>query len=652
MNFNDGMTKRSIEVTFVRTFSLLTIFVLPFIAALSTYDMIKLPFSNPWNIKGAQATIQYNPANDIFRFVFIVVLPSIVLIVFCLNRAVRGFLVANVFPINQIRTSGNRRRLLKYSVYALAISGLILKAGAYTYRSSPLDTFHEGESLGPAVDYLHGKVPYKDIVFIHGPFRDPLQAVLAFKLFGKSIAAFRTLTSLISILSLVLFFFVIYLLYSKNIYYATLGLYSFIIIAYLRPLEVTFNVGSISLLALLIVAALLQASMQRCQRGNSQAKLHILLFLFVFFPTLSFADSIDRACYLFTAATIHSAIIFVLYLRGLYAKSIFSLLAGYASGALVFGFVISWAYWDFGAYVTNLMKFEPLMNGFVYPFKDFQFLAPVLVVSVILYWLTHRFVTCTVLRKGSFLEKVKLFYINHFLELFLLTVSIFYFRRALIRSDSAHVASSLHPIVILAMYIFLKHYVSPVLRRTGREDVIVSAASFAVLFLFTVTFTQGISWKRWYRFPLGLPEEAFIPNKYHPTISFLKNNLNADEDFLTLTSEASWYYFLDKPCPIRFPVIYHAMPPFYQNEIVTDLQKSNVKFILYKNNHWANSIEGYDNDVRLPIVMQYIHRNYSFLKKFDDNEIWIRKGLDVEGRQSHINGQTFPVQAKAGIAPV
>lgn len=619
------MTKRALERASKQFFPLLAIFVLAFIVGLFTYDKIKLPFANPWNIKGALTAIQYNPSNDIVRFVFLVALPSIALIAFCVNRTVRHFFTPKAFSINQIKKPAKGRPLLKCFIYMLAFSGLLLKGGTHTYNSGLLDTLHEGESLGPAIDYLNGKVPYKDTLFIHGAFYDPLRAVLSFKLFGKSIGAFRTLVSIMYVTSLVLFFFALYLLYSKNIYYTTVCMYSFIIIAYVRPFEATFYIGSIPFLAFLIIAALLHGSLQRLQRGHDEKNLHILLFLFLFLPTLSFAYRVDVAFFLLTAAIVHSAIIYALYLRKVDVKYIFPLVAGCISGILGFGLVISWAYYDFGAYVIHLMRFEPLMNGFVYPFKEFQFLVPVLFISVILYWLTHRFVTCTVLCKGSFMERVKLFYITYFLELLLFTLSIFYFRRGLIRSDSAHVAGALHPIVILSIYISLKHYVSPLLRKTRYEDTIVAAASLAVLVVFAVTFTPRINWGHWYEFPLGLPEETFIPENYHETISFLRDNLDADEGFLTLTSEATWYYFLDKPCPIRVPLIYQAMPYFYQNEIVEDLKKGNVKFILYRNDHWANSIEGYDNEVRLPIVMEYIHRNYTFFKKIDDNEIWVRK---------------------------
>ena len=99
-----------------------------------------------------------------------------------------------------------------------------------------------------------------------------------------------------------------------------------------------------------------------------------------------------------------------------------------------------------------------------------------------------------------------------------------------------------------------------------------------------------------------------------------------------MTSEASWYYFIRKPCPIRFPIVWFAMPYFYQSEIVEDLKKSRVKYILYKNDARSNRFGGFGNEVKLPVVVDYIKKNYCFFIKINDNEIWIKKaGSGKEG---------------------
>ena len=99
---------------------------------------------------------------------------------------------------------------------------LIMALNIPTYHSFDkyADSFHEGESLGTAMSYMAGKVPYKETIFMHGIFQDPLRSVLAFKLFGKSIGSARTLESILKISSFVLLFILLLKLFQQNYLYA------------------------------------------------------------------------------------------------------------------------------------------------------------------------------------------------------------------------------------------------------------------------------------------------------------------------------------------------------------------------------------------------------------------------------------------------
>ena len=112
------------------------------------------------------------------------------------------------------------------SFLCLIISCIIFIAGNFYPNHNNitrLNYFHEGETLGTAIDYLNNKVPYKDSIFAHGVFQDPLRSVIAFKIFGHSIAASRTADSILSIITLLLFSTFLYLLFEKNIYYFALS---------------------------------------------------------------------------------------------------------------------------------------------------------------------------------------------------------------------------------------------------------------------------------------------------------------------------------------------------------------------------------------------------------------------------------------------
>lgn len=594
--------------------------------AMSIYDKLTLPFSNPWNIIGPLATLKYNPHNDILRFLVFITIPSMVYIVFCFNKYIRAWFAADKSHGRSSGNIGKDNPLLKYIVWALVLSALLLAAGN-TYRSQSLDTFHEGETLGPAIDYLNGKVPYRDTIFIHGVFHEPLRSVLAFKIFGQSIAAFRSLESLLAIITLALFFWTLYVLYSKDINYTAISFGLLMIVNYFRPFGAIFYVSYIEIPFLLVLICAIQIHniIETNRIASCRKRLSILLFLFTLIPTASFANSIDRGFFLCTAAGLYSFAVYLLFLRKDGVKQILPLLGGFVLGVLLVGFAIKWSYYDFLKYVSVLLRYEPLMNGMVYPLDDVKFLSPVLLISIILYWLTYRIVKLTTEDERGFVKKARGAFLVYFMEILLLLFSVFYFRRVLGRADTAHLSGVIFPIAILTLYVLTKHYISPAMQRRRNGYRVISVVAVSVLMVFFVLKIPRVDWGRWYKLPLAVPDEEFIPQNYLETISYLRMNLNAEDEFLTLTSEASWYYFLNKPCPIRFAVIYQAMPPFYQTEIVDTLRKRNVKFVLYKNDHWANQMEGFALRERIPQVVKYVEDNFEFHRKIDDNEIWISK---------------------------
>ncbi len=50
-----------------------------------------------------------------------------------------------------------------------------------------IDLFHRGESIGPASDYLRGKVPYRDVFVLHGMLEDGQLDAWLMQLFGRSV---------------------------------------------------------------------------------------------------------------------------------------------------------------------------------------------------------------------------------------------------------------------------------------------------------------------------------------------------------------------------------------------------------------------------------------------------------------------------------
>jgi hypothetical protein len=619
----------------------LYLFFISVFISLVLWDAIRLPFHNPWGVSGNLVKIAYNPANNLVRFALLIALPVLglgLLSFLFRNKADAAYFkrcTANVSPEDCIRLSSLWR--ISFFVMFLVYT-LLFVLNISTYHSNgPLDTFHEGESLGTAISYMKGFAPYTDFLFVHGTVQDPLRAVLAFQLFGKSIGAVRTLESIVTLLTFTLFFFFIFRLFKGN----PLSIFISLAVMYGLQMKGPFDISKVLVIPILIAPrdivtfaflAIFVGLGRYLERGEEAADkklFSVMVFLLALIPIAAFGYSIDRGFYLTTAYTLLWVLLFVFHFRNsvLQKSYIISTLLGAVCGMILLGFILKGAFWDFFKFAFLIMpQYKELMDGFVYPIYDVRYLFPCLLIAMNLYWMVYKFIQELRECKAGWFEGIRGYLAKYLVELLLLLLSVFFYRSALGRSDGEHVAYSTAPAYILSLLIILKHYLPAVTEKYGRSRKVLCSI-LLVLILLCGTKVYHISHNHLLsqKFPVKTSDFNYIPGEYLRTYEFFRYRLKPDEYFITLTSEAIWYYFADKPCPIRFPVVWFAMPRFYQEEIVEDLKTKNIKYILYRNSHWANAIDGFPNEEKLPILMQYIHQNYEPYLNRDNSEIWVRK---------------------------
>jgi hypothetical protein len=602
---------------------------------LFVWDRIELPFQNPWNVVGPLATLRYNPASDMIRFVtFLFFTVSFVIAVYvmkierihdiCFSRNVDEI---GDFPSSAPRASGTNALFLGLFL----LFAIVIEINVPTFHASgKLDTFHEGESFGCSISYDAGKVPYRDFLFLHGMFQDPLRSQVAFKLFGKSIGAVRTLESIVEICAFVSLSILILLIFNNN-YPQSLLLIIFLTFLYVSnlfnlPRMIVIPPRDITTYSFLITLVLLYRC---CKQHPSRSTLFVLVGFLSFLPVSSLIYSLDRGIYLITTFLIVSPILYFSFFHKSDRRWIYltSSLLGVALSIVFLGSLLQWHFMDFLKFTFMAPRYIGLLTGHVFPIRSTFFCLICLIVAFNLFWLTFKFLQELHFCRNKLGDSIPKFLERYLIEFALLILSVFIFRNSLFRSDWGHVAYSSSLIYLLFGYIILKHYVfrvvyrRPVLKKVFFSFVFCAALTISVASLHRIGGEDILM----HKFPLSVPDSQFIPKRYKQTISFLKNELGPDENFLTMTSEASWYYFIDRPSPTRFPIILFAAPQFFQEEVVRDLAKNNVEIVLYDNDCWSNRIDGYGNEMRLPIIMNYIKEKYIFLRKIDDNAIWIRK---------------------------
>ena len=627
----------SIKESVLKNIILCLVFLAGILLGLFLWNKITIPFQNPWGIVSYLAKIKYNPTNDLIRFVVFLICPVLILLILhFLNIRKFNDICFKEYSENTtyLNPTGLTSASKKIFTSILVLFSILIAVNIPTYHSSgKFDTFHEGESLGPSISYEAGRKPYKDFLLTHGIYQDYLRSTIAFSLFGRSIGSARTLESIVKILTFILISLLLIRIYKGNYLYcfATLLILGFLYISsrFNLPQFLIILPRDITAFSFLITIPMLQSCINNKPHRINTLKFLIISFLFSFIPFAAFGYSVDRGIYLSAAYLILSPILYFVFihrspLRFHYLTSSF---IGILSAIIMLEFLLRGGFSEFFKYTFLIMpKYRDLMSGLVYPINRIPFLMICVLIAANTYWIAFKLIQQFYLNNRKLTTSIKKFTEQYLIEFSLLILSIFFFKNALGRSDWEHVIYGSSVIYILSIYIIIKYYLHNFLLRHGFMRMFRYPLILIIIFTFSISIYQ--IWDRnlfTENFPFKIDDSEFIPDNYKPTISFLRNNLNNEEEFFTMTSEASWYYFIDKPCPTRFLDVWFPSPHFYQNELIESLKKSNVKFILFFNKHWANHIDGIPNFKRVPLVVNYIVKNYVPFKRINGNLILIKK---------------------------
>ncbi len=572
------------------------VYVAGFGAGLALWGRISLPFHNPWNVMGLPALQGFHPANNILRFLVLMACPAVALLV--ANRIWPGMLAAPAARrAEPAEAAGPRGGILLVALAALA--GFNIP----TYHAwGPLNRFHEGESLGTAVSHLHGQIPYQDYLFVHGVYQDPLRSAAAFRLFGRSIGSPRALESAVKIAAFALLGWLLWELFERRWVAAYGALLVVVALHGLVALEAMWlPLAPLRLMPRDVTAmAFLVALVRLYRRPEAGAG---AWFVASFVPVASFGYSIDRGFFLTATALVGLPLLRLLIRRQ--GRFWLPVLAGVAAGGAVLGWLLEWRAGEFVRFTFLTMpRYKEWMDGIAFPIHQAPMWGLGALAALNLFQLTRL-----LLAEGGreFLRK-------YFLEVCLLLLAVFYLRAGLGRADIVHVSVNSWPSYLLACRLFLEAGLK-------RRLVVAGAVGLAAVCLVQIP-RAGLMAQN---FPLGRPDSFYLPAGYLQAAAAVRQSLGPGESFFTMTSEALWYYLVDRPCPARFPVVWFAAPAFYQQEIIRDLERNNTKLVLYRNAAPSNRIDGIGNEQRLPLVASYLQEHYEPWRKIEDHEIWIRR---------------------------
>jgi hypothetical protein len=594
---------------------------------------LNLPFENPGHVVSPLTAAGANPADDLLGFSCLLILPIVLL--GSIYRF-RGTLLAKA--CFEGRTSSLRDDSGKQGPAVRGVARVILLAAVAgtaalhlptDIADGPLDTFHEGESLGPAALCERGMLPYRDLFVPHGPFQDPLRSVAAFRLFGRAISSQRVVQSALKVVQ-----FILIAAFVGQVFRRQLGVSLCVLLAFLGPFFLEHELGpwlmatqrDLTLFAFLVATVWAGRRLER--RGLTRRGALAAGFVPAFLAFASFGYSVDRGIFLSAACVVLSGLLWFACpgKNGIRRAYVGGALLGLGAAAALLGIILRSAVVPFVEVVfLQMPKYWEELVGLEYPIGSGPFLLAAALVAFNAYWLCFLFLRLLNAEGGGWGSSLRRLVREYLPEVALLVCSVFVFKSALGRSDWGHVAIGVAPSYLLLLVLSSRYGGrAPAKVRWGMScSALILAAPLMLTCLSTLRGNPRYLLVR--NFPVGVADDEYVPASYREAAEFLEKNLSPEETFYTLTSEGIWYYLVDRPSPSRFAIVYYAATEEFQKELVDNIASHSVKYIIVSNASWYNNMDGFSVAERVPLVVSYIRQNYEPWVKIHDNIVWVRR---------------------------
>ena len=278
-----------------------------------------------------------------------------------------------------------------------------------------------------------------------------------------------------------------------------------------------------------------------------------LTFLFSFLPLAALGYSVDRGLFVILLYAFLLPLFYALYVgfqpwRG---KWLLVSALGLGAAGLLWVGLCRGNFWEGMKFIFLVVpSYKGLSESMPAPLYQWKFLFFFTLVAV----LTYRFFCLALAGQNASGGEpwIADFLKRNLVEGALLAMAGSHFLNVLVRGDEEHLVYSLSVLYALVFYVLARQMwgdslgLRPVFKRAC-----VGLAVFISFFCLVRDFRADVLKAN---FPLGTPDEAFISPTDQATIRLLRENMGPADNFFTLTAEASWYYFLDKPCPTKFPL--------------------------------------------------------------------------------------------------
>ncbi|MEO8380225.1 MAG: hypothetical protein ABI779_11230 [Acidobacteriota bacterium] len=539
-----------------------------------------------------------------------------------------------------------RRPLLPRSAWRLAAYAIIpALIYLFSYVSTAqlsqwIDLFHRGESIGPASDYLRGKVPFRDVFALHGMLEDGQLDAWLMQLFGRSleVAIARTV--------------VIGAFLGVAIWFLGLVLFDSIPLALLCVAMGSWTTAENDRTFFQVAAvALFWNALRRRSRFSaicSGALAGIALFFSYEIGMFSIAGALAASVLLWIASRrvpwkglppLQAALFFLLGVAlGCAPFAVYLALHGALGDFAVTSFVtiphIIDAVWSLpfpdlvSTFRTNLNLHT--LADFVLWEKFHLILSPLTIAMAAVYLIVRW------LRRNL-----------DALDFGLLILTVFATvaqRTAFGRASFRHqyfAAFLIGPLIIVLAVIVVR-----ALRGVWREGGQGTRSFVVSLAIMTVPVMGVLFWIpdlvdarlqdfiRYYGRVLRVDHDSnaeAVQGRIADVVANVSALTKPGEPIFDFSNQPAFYFFTDRPNPTRFYQVPILSPPAFQAETIRALEKSRPKVVLRRSPELFDQFDGVTNDLRAQAVSTYLDDVYQFHRSVRGVELWTRRA-DAKAR--------------------
>ena len=579
------------------------------------WEQIKIPYDQTNLIKGEFSLKNYNPFNEVLRFLTFVLIPILVFLISYLicfkNETYKLNPYSNDFFLKKKYTLVNDNTTIKKISYVLlsfiVLDFLIIDFNSYV---TEIDIFHEGTALVPPLNYSFNSTLWLSTMYDYGLIGNNIGLIISKFTGNYSVGSVRFVNLLLIFLNQILLVFICRKLISdldfekhtKNIFYIILTLSTTSFINYNLPAISYFSPRAFVFLLFLLIT--IEALVNQ---KNSFWK----TFLIGNFSLLSILWWIDIGIYINLII-----IVLLIYLisQKEYLKITYILLGIFSAWFIFIIYLPATEIKEFFYQIKFITSISGYLLGIEYP-QPFSAHSSRETKALLLIIFAGVFVIIL-----NFDKRINLNFSTKFIISILFVSSIIFFQSSMMRTDASHIKYASGPYMLIfyfSIFYFLfnrlqETKINIFFKRISKNFALILLVCFlGIINIKILNLSNIINLKNNISSLLYAEDEKFLSDKYKVFLKYYSEVTREDNCVQVLSDDISLPYFLKKPSCTQFFIPAHILSGWNEDKFITQIKQSNSDFILY-----SSSLLWLSNKENMPNVVSFIKDNYYFYNNY------------------------------------